>query len=336
MDKEELIRELSLKINSGEISQEEIYLRLGLTPSVQCASQSTGVFKSKNDSHFSVTKMLYVLGAGIVIIGIFIFMAQIWDYMATFGRITVTLGLGLLVSALGSVLLQRKPDAQIGQVFHTIGGILIPGGVLVMLDEFSLSTDWLVALMFISVFIFYLILNTAHKHAILTFFAIANGTAAIYLVLNAIIGGPVSGFFDLEVMYQYLTMAIGGGYLLLGFSFRDGWNNKLIGFLYFFGITGILGAAFVIVLDSGLWELFYFLLVFGGLFLSVYMKSRVILIISTAFLIAHVSYITSQYFANSLGWPVYLVILGFIFIGLGYASITINNKYIKNPEPQTN
>ena len=63
--------------------------------------------------------------------------------------------------------------------------------------------------------------------------------------------------------------------------------------------------------------------------MSVYLKSKIILLMSTIFLIVHVSYITGEYFADSLGWPVVLVLLGFVFMGLGYASIIINNRYIK-------
>jgi hypothetical protein len=327
MDKEQLLQELSIKVANGELAHDEIVQRLGLTQMVQPSHDDT--IETKESHYFSVTKMLYVLGAGIVVIGIIIFMAQVWDDMGSFGHIIITLGLGLLVTLLGSMLLNKESKTKLGTVFHFIGGMLIPGGVAVTLDEMSLATDWSFALVFIGVFIFYLILNAVHKNAILTFFAIANGTAAIYLVLNAVIGGPISGFFEIESMYEYLTMAIGASYMLLAYSFKDGWNSKLIGTLNFFGITGLLGVAFIQVFDSGAWELLYFLVVFGTLFLSVYLKSRIILIMSTLFLIAHVTYITSEYFADSLGWPVALVLLGFVFIGLGYASITINNKYIK-------
>jgi len=125
-------------------------------------------------------------------------------------------------------------------------------------------------------------------------------------------------------------MVIGASYLLLAHSFRDGWNKKLIGLLYFFGITGFLAAAFSQVFISFLWQMLFFVILLGGLFLSVYVKSRSILIVSTLFLIAHVSYITGEYFADSLGWPIVLVILGFVFIGLGYVSITINKRFLKS------
>ncbi|RMD59818.1 DUF2157 domain-containing protein, partial [Candidatus Parcubacteria bacterium] len=255
--------------------------------------------------------------------------AQIWDDIGSFGRIAVTLGFGLSAAAIGSMLMKQKPEDNIGAVFHVIGGTLIPGGFMVTLHEFNLNGDWTIAMTFAGIFALYLSLSAIHKHAILTFFAIANGTVTAYLILNAIIGGPFERWFDVKEIYQYLTMAIGASYLFLAHAFRVGRNKHLIGVLHFFGSAGFLGAAFSQVFDSPLWQLLYFLIVLGGLFLAVYMKSRSILVVSTLFLIAHVSYITGEYFADSLGWPISLVILGFVFIGLGYASITINKKYIK-------
>lgn len=324
MNKEELLQELSAKIINGELSRKEVISRLNFAPTTQREDEES----TKKFSHSSVTKMLYVLGAAIVVIGIIIFVSQIWNDTGSFGRISVTLGLGLLIAAIGSMLLKQKPEDNIGPIFHFIGGMLIPGGAVVTLSELDVDfvSLWPVAITFGVIFAFYLLLNAIHKHPILTFFAIANGTAFIYLLVEAIVEGP---YYRHEDLYAYLTMVIGASYLLLTHAFRDGWNKKLIGALYFFGITGFLGAAFSQVFDSVPWQLLYFLIVLGGLFLSVYMRSRIILVMSTLFLIAHVSYITSEYFANSLGWPISLVILGFVFIGLGYASITINKKYIK-------
>src|SRR3989338_6708310 len=274
MNKEELLQELSTKISTGEISREEVISRFSLAP--------TALSKEESSTHFSVTKMLYVLGAAIVVIGIIIFVRQIWYDIGSFERISVTLGLGFIITAIGSVLLKNNPEDNLGTVFHFMGGALIPGGAVVALSELNLqNSDWTVALTFGALFIFYVLLNVVHKNAVLTFFAIANGTATIYLVLNAVTGGPFEGWFGIKDIYQYLTMAIGASYLLLGYAFRDGWNKKLIGMLYFFGITGFLGATFSQVFDSVLWQMFFFLIVIGGLSLSVYMRSRIILVMST-------------------------------------------------------
>jgi hypothetical protein len=326
MNKDELLQELATKINTGEISRDEIASRLSLAPTVP---STITVEPLTHTSAFSITKMLYVLGAAIVVIGVVIFVSQIWQEIGSMGRIVTTLGLGFLFAAIGSILLVSKPNEHIGTVFHFMGGVLIPGGTLVTLSELQVdfASVWPIAITFGVIFACYLLLTSVQKNAILTFFAIANGTAFVYLLVEAIVDGA---FYRHEDLYAYLTMAMGMSYLLLGHAFRGGWNQRLVGILYFFGITGFLGAAFSQVFDSVLWQMVYFLVVVGGLSLSVYMRSRSILIISTLFLIAHVAYITGKYFANSLGWPVSLVVLGFVFIGLGYISININKKYIAN------
>lgn len=321
MNKTELLQELLLKISTGEITREELTNQLN----IPALAQSSASLQVKESSHFSITGMLYVFGAAVAIIGLIIFIAQIWEDLGSAAHILITLGLGLIITLSGSILLKQKPEDNIGSIFHFIGGILIPGGALVTLEELSLTSNsvWPFAITFGIIFVFYLILNSAHKRAVLTFFTIANGTTFVYLLVGAIED------FRNEDLYMYLTMIIGASYLLLAQSFRDGWNKKLLGALYFFGTLGILGAGFIEVLDSGIWELFYFIVVFAGLLLSVYMKSRIILVLSTLFLIVHVSYITGEYFADSFGWPISLILLGFMIIGLGYGSVHINKTYIK-------
>jgi len=329
MNKEELLHELSMKLSSGEISPEEIVTSFNLIPTSQ---QSIATPENpKKFTPFSITKMLYVLGAAIVVVGVIIFVSQIWYDIGSFGRIVVTLGFGMLATAIGSALLKSKPDDNIGNVFHSIGGFLIPSGALVTLSELSneMISLWPVTITFAVIFVFYLLLNYVHKSPILTFFTIANGTAFIYSFIQSVVETSSSYSFYRD-LYSYITMIIGISYILLAYAFRDGWNKPLIAVLNFFGIIGFLGAAFSQVFDSVLWQLLYFILVFGSVYLSIYLKSRSILVISTLFLIVHISYITGKYFANSLGWPISLVFLGFVFIGLGYASVNINKKYIAN------
>ena len=324
MNKEELFQELSRKLSSGEVSRGELLSRFNITSAVP----TNGPKNEADSTHFSMTKVLYILGAAIVIIGIAIFVSQVWDDIGSFGHVAVTLGLGFLLTAIGAVLLNQKPEEKIGPVFHAIGGMLIPGGAVVLLHELNIdfANLWPVALTFGVIFIFYLLLDWMQKNAVLTFFAIANGTAFIYLLIQSIIDEP---FYLHGDLYAYLTMIIGASYLLLAYAFRGGWNRQLLGALNFFGSLGFLAAGFSRVFDSQPWQMFYFLIVIGGLFLSAYLKTRAILLVSTLFLIAHVSYITGEYFTDSIGWPVALIILGFVFIGLGYVSITINKKYIK-------
>ncbi len=324
MTKEELLEELSLKINSGEISREDLTSRFNFN-SVEVDEKSS----IKRFTNFSLNKLLYVLGAVILIIGLVIFIYQVWDDIGKFGHIVVTLGLGLLTTFLGSVLTQQKPGNEIGAVFQTIGGALIPGGSMVFLNELDLlygASNWPVSITFGLITVFYIALSFFHKHPILTFFSIANGTAFIYSLMESVLEGPSYLHGD---EYVYLTMLVGLSYLLVAKSFEGNWNKRLIGLLYFFGSAFFYGAAFSKVYDSMFWELSFFIFVLGGLFLSVYMKSRIILVMSTLFLLGHLSHITNEYFADSLGWPIALILLGFVFMILGYLSVEISRKYIQ-------
>jgi len=260
MNKEELLRELSTRVNAGEISREEVVNCLELAPA------NTGeTYKAESmlrGMHFSVTKMLYFLGASIVLLGIIFFVAQIWEDIGSFGRITVTLGLGLVIAALGSGLLKKDEGAKLGMVFHAIGGALIPGGAMVTLYELDTGIDslWPIAITFGLIFAFYLVLTYVHKNAILTFFAIANGTAFIYFLVGAIVEDLS---YVPDELFAYLTMVVGVSYLLLAHGFREGWNGKLVGVLYLLGTVGFLGAAFSQVFDSPFWQFLYILIVFG-------------------------------------------------------------------------
>lgn len=326
MNNDQLLEELALRVRSGEISKEQLSSKLQLSSPEPEAESSDAL--GANMKHFSVTKMLYVLGAAIVVIGIVIFTAQIWDDIGSIVRILITLGLGLIMAGNGAMLLKKESSRSLGVIFHLIGGALIPGGMVVMLSEFNLEGDWTIAFSFVAITLFYLIISSVQRHALVTFFAIANATASIYLLLNAVVGGPMERW-EIRDIYQYMTMAIGASYLFMAKAFQVNHNKHLTGLLYFLGSMGFLGATFSMVFDSFPWTVAYFAFLFLGLYLSTYFKSKAILLVSTLFLIGHVSYITGEYFANSLGWPISLVILGFIFIGLGYASITINNRYIK-------
>jgi uncharacterized membrane protein len=175
---------------------------------VPTGNTTTSAQSANEKPRFSLTKILYILGGSITLLGILFFVAQIWDDIGAFGRITVTLIFGLIMALIGSMFLKTRPESHLGQVFHTIGGLLIPGGALVTLEELSTGVDqiWPVTAIFGVIFLFYLLLNLYHKSVILTVFAVANGTAFIYLLVEAIIDGP---FYLHDNVYEYLTMVVG-------------------------------------------------------------------------------------------------------------------------------
>ncbi len=321
MDKQLLLSELNQKMHNGEITKEDIIQILDTQTEENSNNRTSFLI-----SHFSVTKVFYLIGIGIVLLGIIFFVAQIWEDIGSFSRTLVTLGTGLIFTILGSVLLKQKPNDIIGPIFHLLGGIFIPVGAFVMLAELNmdLSSFWTVSNIFAILLFFYILLSIAQRHVILTFFAIVNGTIFLYFFSEALLSPQNNDY------YAYLTMAIGINYLLLAEHFKNTWNRSLKNLLYFFGVTGFLVALYTQIIDSLNLEILYFGVIWLFIFLSIKLKSTLILGITTIFLIIHISYITSRYFTDSIGWPLSLVILGFVFIGLGYYFFNINKKYISS------
>jgi uncharacterized membrane protein YGL010W len=79
---------------------------------------------------------------------------------------------------------------------------------------------------------------------------------------------------------------------------------------------------------SGLFDLITLLIIFGLFYLSVYVQSRFVLVISGISLISYILKITSKYFVDSIGWPVALIGIGFLVIAIGYGTLYISRTYI--------
>ena len=246
MDNKTLLQELSGKIASGSISRGEVMDAI------------SGREEKKSMSHVSLMTILYFVGAVIVLIGIIFFIAQVWNDIGAFVRVSITLGLGLIMTMLGLMLAKEKEKHAIGLVFQFIGGLLIPGGSMVLLSEFSTGVVhmWPIAITIGIIFLFYLILDFTQKNPVLTFFAIGNGTAFIYLLIGAIIEGRPT--FKYDDLYAYVTMIIGASYLVLSHNFRIGWNRSLVWILQLVGSIGFYVAAFSQVENIFAGQILYF------------------------------------------------------------------------------
>jgi hypothetical protein len=65
----------------------------------------------------------------------------------------------------------------------------------------------------------------------------------------------------------------------------------------------------------------------GGLIaLSVFAKSRTLLTVGIISLLAFLGYFTDEYFKDIVGWPIALIILGFLMIGISVFAVKIGRK----------
>lgn len=297
--------------------------------------------ENKNNifENFSITTALYLIGALVVVIGIILFVIQIWDDVGSIGRIALTLGFGLLMSILGSMLLQQKnkKEYRLGVVFHFIGFTSNIIGVIVVVAEIFDSykdIDYVIFVTCLALSAFYFILATVHKKVFLTCFALISGIATLYAIPATF---SLFAEYDSGILlefYLYLTTFLGFCCILLANFFVNNFNKPLYYILYFGGMFGFILFGFYLALLAGLsdelsWDFMYTFVVLGGLLTSLYVKSQAVFFASVFFLFSYIFIITDEYFVDSIGWPASLIILGFVLMALGYSSVNIRNKYFK-------
>src|SRR5205814_1812409 len=64
-------------------------------------------------------------------------------------------------------------------------------------------------------------------------------------------------------------------------------------------------------------------------YLSVELRTRTLLFVSTLAILAYTAWFTREHFADSVGWPLALIIFGMLMIGLSALAFRIDRVYLR-------
>jgi len=321
MDKQTLLESVSTLAAAGDLSEAEL---------TAAFRDGAGGDAAERQTRYST--VLYFIGGGVVVIGIVALIAQIWNDLGSVMHVVVTLGSGIAAFTVGVLLSRRQWLGAAGPAFFLIAALVLPLGLAVTLDEAGLHPDHLQWQSLISV-----VLMGAFAAAYLLFrsnslllYAIGYATWAFFAITGWIVG-PNPGLDDFE-FFEYRALAVGLSYLILAFAFADTERRPLSGILYGLGAVSFLGAALALggwkPSQNVFWELVFPGLVFGVLYASVHLKSKALLTFGSLFLASYLVKITSEYFSDSLGWPLALVISGMMLMGVGYLTFRLKRRYL--------
>jgi hypothetical protein len=279
-----------------------------------------------------IAEILYYIGGAIVFLGIAILLAQNWSTLGFGTRVLASLGAGIAAYFVGLLFSRDERTETAGSAFYLISALVTPIGLYVVFDNAgfdasSYGTQTLISGIMLGT---YLLSLLVFRKNIFTLFSILFGTWLFFSLTSLMVGD--APYFDDWKFYMYRVLVAGVAYILLGYAFSKDERAPLKGFLYGFGILGVLGSALALggwePNQNVFWELIYPGLVFGALFLSVHIKSKSFLTWGTLFLMAYILKITSEYFSSGLGWPLALVIAGLAMIGVGYMSLSLKKRYL--------
>lgn len=330
MEKQQITTFIAEQLAAGNISREDL-LNLASTPQATAFAVTPNSESSKEDSSKNIIHVFYGIGAIIAIVGVSILIAQNWHEIGLAGRIMATMGISL-VTYLAALFLRGSEQKAISQTMFVISAALAPLGVYVLLNESKI--DFTAGVQFMAAMSLLIIFGSAlfiSKKPILSLIAIGFGSWAYWSLVIKIFEhssytGDVIKWASMFLGIAYLLIARGIRSLLTSFDQSNEKESRSVEeVLYAFGTLAILGAGIAI---GGIFDLFFIALIFGAFYGSIYLKDRSMLILGALFLMAHIIKLTSKYFANSVGWPIALIIVGFLVIGVGYLTFYLNKKFI--------
>lgn len=315
---------------AGTLTRDDLLSLIG-TPVAAHAPVAAQPAAAKEASSWNLIHTFYGIGAIIALIGVAILVAQNWNELGFIGRLLVTLGISLATYA-GGISLARPDQRMLSQVLFTISGVLAPLGAYVLVSEAGVNFDANVQA--ITGGILAVIFGTAlyvSRRTILALLTVGFVTWAYYAFIFKIIGFE---FYEADLM-KWATMLLGASYILIAYGWRsvpsstdssiEKEKRAALNVLYGFGTLAILGMGITI---GGGFDIFYIALIFAAFYGSVYLKSRPMLIFAGLFLMAHLIKLTSEYFVDSIGWSVALIVAGFMVIGVGYLTFYLNKKFL--------
>lgn len=319
MDKMTLLDAVRDLAASGELTEAEIVAAVreaAGTPAAEIADRGR-----------RYSKLLYFIGGGVIFIGIVAFIAQVWDDLGSVMHVVVTLGAGLAAFTSGVLLSWHGKLGAAGPAFFLIAALVLPLGMAVALDEAGLDPEklGLQSLMALVLLAAFLAVYRLFRASSLLVYAIVYATWAFFAI-TGFMAGPDPRFAKAE-FFEYRILAVGLAFLVLGWAFSGTERDGLSGPLYTFGSLAFLGSALALggwkPSQNVFWELIFPGLVFVVLYLSVTLRSMALLTFGSLFLGAYLAKITGEYFSDSMGWPLALMVLGLLLMGVGYLTFRL-------------
>ena len=274
---------------------------------------------SQKPSSSIVSRLFSYIGGIFIFAGIGVFVSMYWRDFNSEARVIVTLGVGFAAFLMALVCLSDKNYERAATPLFLISLIFQPVGILVMLSEYAVGGDPRNGILFMTAYM--LLQQTltfwAKQRTMLAFGAVFFGTM-FFVTL-----------FDIwDFKPNLIGSVIGASLLCIAYALNQSRHNAISGGWYFVGALMFLWAVFDMVKNTP-FEILYLGLAAFLIFVSTWVRSRAVLAVSSLAMLGYIGYFTAEHFADTVGWPITLVIIGMAMFCLGSLAVRLNNKYIR-------
>jgi uncharacterized membrane protein len=306
--KQEALSEIAALVAEAGLSQSDLLSLLPKPSSPNAESE---------DSPSLLQRVMVYIGGLFIFTGVCVYIGIVWEDLPSLARVIVTFGTGLVAFFLGLISLEDPRYSKASTPLFLIAAFLQPVGLFVLLDKYFPSSHdavkaALVVFGFMTVQQF--VAFVSRNRSSLLFFSLF----FFYLFLSALVEKA-----DIEPPDSVMLLGLSGLYVSYGLTKTI--HHAVAPFFFFFAGISVAAASFDYFEDSALDVLL--IGVSGGLIaLSVFAKSRTLLTVGIISLLAFLGYFTDEYFKDIVGWPIALIILGFLMIGISVFAVKIGRK----------
>lgn len=296
-------------------------LRLAQEHGIGPADISRGLESDATSPLQRFSKLFGTFGGVFLLAGIATFIAAYWEMLPSPLRVLTTLGSGLTLFGLGILCLHRPAYSKFTTPLLLIAALLQFFGWLVVLKEWGGIHAPQIGSLTLLCFIL------ALQHG-LVFLANRHRDLAGLTLLFSL--GTLVGICELlDIPQEWQSLTIGTTLLALSYAaqktsspyLQRGWDvlgSALLQFGYFD------------LVSHSFFEFSYILVAGGIIVMGLYTHSRTLLLTGACGVFGYLSHLTYEYFSDSLGWPIMLIIMGLAFFGIGTLAIRLSKK-LKSP-----
>ena len=272
-----------------------------------------------NRARVVLVRVLGFLGGTFVFAGIGVFIALQWSQMNSAARVVVTLGSGLAAFVLAMLASREIRFDKVATPLLLIAAGLEPTGMLVAFQEFGSGGDWRVAGLITSgamTLQFGAVFGRLRRSTPL-FMAVVFGTLFWWTALDL-----------LDVDAKVIALVLGGSMLLAAVGIDRTAHRDITPVWYLFGASAFLYGFFDAV-ERTPFEIGFVAVAAAFVYLSVVLHARTLLFVATMAILAYTAWYTEEHFADSMGWPLALIVFGMFMIGLSALAFRIDRDYVR-------
>lgn len=276
----------------------------------------------KDKSSAWLSRLLGYIGAVFVFGGLGLYMAMIWDDLNSLSRVIITFGPGIAAFIGGIITLKDERFRAASTPLFLKAAILQPLGMFVFLDEYADGDDAQLAAMIIFGILAaqYLLTFIASRRTALLFFGILFFYAFAGILMDRC-----------EVDEDLIGLGLSLSILMTAWSLDRSVHKPIAAFWYFIGGVGLLWSVYDIV-DHSPVDIVLLPVAIAMMWVSVRMHSRTMLLVGTFGLLGFLTYYTDEYFKDVTGWPLAIMMMGFLLVGISYYAVQLSHKIRREAE----